>query len=90
MGVFSVFFVKVPAELVGQIDDILLALPQGLEGDGDHVEPVVEVLSEAALPHLLPQVLVGGGDDPDVQLDHPAAAEPDELALLQDPQQLGL
>ena len=36
--------------------------------DGDHVQPVVEVLLELALRHHLPQVAVGGGDHAHVHL----------------------
>ena len=56
----------------------------------DDVEPVEEILAEPALLHHLPQIDVGRGDDADVDLDRLHAAEPHELALLNDAQQLGL
>jgi hypothetical protein len=40
--------------------------------------------------HRLSQIAVGRGDDADVRLQHSGAAEPLELALLQDAQELGL
>ena len=55
----------------------------------DDVQPVVEVLAEAPLAHRRAQVLVGGRDQPQVDL-HGAPAQPLDLALLQHPQQLHL
>ena len=40
---------KVPAQLL----KILCALPQRRHSNGDHIEPVVEVLAETPLRHLL-------------------------------------
>ena len=57
---------------------------------GDDVQPVEQVLAEPALLHHLPQVDVGRGDDPHVDLDRLHAAQAHELALLHDAQQLGL
>ena len=53
-------------------------------------EAVVEVLAEAPLLHHLAEVHVGGGDDPHVHLDVLDAAQPHELPLLHDAQQLRL
>ena len=69
---------------------IVAPLPQRGELQVQHVQAVVQVLPEAALHGLLQQVLVGGGDDAHVHRDHPAAAHPADLLLLQDPQQLHL
>src|SRR5262249_55639907 len=57
---------------------------------GEDVEAVEEVLAEPLVPHLLEQVAVGGGDDPDVHPDRGGAADAVELALLQDSEQLHL
>ena len=70
--------------------DVVLALAQRRHLDRHDVQPVVEVLAElAGLDHRR-QVAVGGGDQPHVDLDRPRAAEPLELVLLQDAQDLGL
>ncbi len=58
--------------------------------DADHVDPMEQVLAERAVPHLGLQVLVGGGDDPDIHLDRGVAADPIELAVGQHPKQPGL
>ena len=65
-------------------------LAERRELDREDVEPVVEVLAERLLADGLEQVAVGGGDDADVDLDRRRAADPLELALLEDAEQLGL
>ncbi|HXV20177.1 MAG TPA: hypothetical protein VD811_04180, partial [Desulfuromonadales bacterium] len=73
-----------------QQGDVLLALAQRRQVDGDDAEPVVEVLAEIPLVDLPAQVLVGGGDDAHVGLAGLDAADALELPLLQHPQQLRL
>ena len=70
--------------------DVVLPLAQRRQVDVDDVQPVVEVLAEAALVHHLLEVAVGGRDDARVDADRLHAAEPHELALLHHAQQLGL
>src|SRR5690606_939720 len=54
---------------------------------GDDVQPVVEVLAEAAVVHLAAQVAVGGGDDAHVDPLRLDAADRLDLAVLQGAQQ---
>ena len=75
-------------EVLREQRDVVLALAQRRQLDGDDVQPVEEILAEPALLHHLPQVDVGRGDDPHVDLDRLHAAQPHELALLHDAQQL--
>src|SRR5712691_4955112 len=77
-------------EMVGEEKDVGPPLAQRRQEDAEHVEPVVQVLPEGALLHRGFQVLVGSGDQPDVDLDRLHAAQPLELALLQHAQQLDL
>ena len=77
-------------EVLGQERDVLGALAQRRQGDGDHVQAVVEVLAEGALLHQAVEVGVGGGDDPHVGAHDLDAAQPHELLLLDHPQQLRL
>ena len=58
--------------------------------DRNHGEAEVEILAEVPLLDLFLEVLVGRGDDADVDLDRPRRPEPLDLALLQDAQHLGL
>jgi hypothetical protein len=70
--------------------DIGLTLPQRREVDRNHVQAVVQILSELSLAHEAGEIAMGGGDHADVHLDGLVAAESLELLLLQDPQQLDL
>src|SRR5436189_714633 len=69
---------------------VALAVAQGGDGDVDDVEPVVEILAEAAGGDLLDQAAVGRGDDPDVDSERVAAADALDLAGLDRAQQLDL
>src|SRR5690606_14391805 len=71
-------------------EDVLAPLPQRRKLDGDHVEPVVEVLAEPALPDLFGQVLVGRGDDADVDRLGPRLAHLCHHSLLECAQELDL
>ena len=58
--------------------------------EGDHVEPVVEVLAEAARRDLLLEILVRRGDHAHVDLDRLGSADALEAVLLEDAQDLRL
>ncbi len=60
--VFVVFAV-VDRQVVSVSNRMSLHAPAGRDVNGDHVEPVVEVLSEAARADHFLQGLIGGGDD---------------------------
>ncbi len=70
--------------------NVLPALPQGRDDEGNDVDAVVEVFPEGPFGDLFLQVLVGGGHDAHVHLDGPVAPHPLEALLLQDAQDLGL
>ena len=69
--------------------DVLRPLAEGGDVDIHHVQPVVEVLPELPVLHHLPEILVGGGNDPNVHRLR-LAAHSGDLPLLQDPQELRL
>lgn len=77
-------------KVIAQVLKILGALPQGGHRDGNHIEPVVEVLPEGALRHFFLQIRVGQGQKTDVQLDGPGTADAGDLLGLDGPQQLHL
>src|SRR5262249_11738223 len=79
-----------PQEVERQLGDVLPAVAEGGHGDGNDVEPEIQVLAEAALPDQLLQVLVGGGDDAHVHRHGVAGADPLEGHFLQNAQELGL
>jgi hypothetical protein len=76
--------------VLGQPHHVALALAQRWQRQREHGEPVVEVLPEAPGRDGGAQVLVGGGDDPDVDGLVARATEPPHRALLDHLQQLGL
>src|SRR5690606_27234450 len=57
---------------------------------GDAVQPVIEVLSERAALNLDLEIAVGRGDEANVDGARGDAAHADDLAALDDPQELGL
>ena len=77
-------------EVLGQELDVLGPVSQGRNLDVDHVEPVEQILPHGAIADGLLEVAVGGGDQPDVHFDRLGAADPVDLAFLDDPQKLGL
>ena len=64
--------------------------PQRRDGDRKDVQAVEQVAPKRAGPLRRIEVLVAGGDDPDVHRDGGWAAEPLDALLLEDAQQFGL
>src|SRR6188768_1764748 len=56
-------------EMLGQQRDVVLSVPERRELDGDDMQTVEKILAEPPLLHQMPQIGVGGGDNPDVDLD---------------------
>ena len=79
-----------PEEVLDEERDVLRPLAQWRHVDLDHGDAVVEVLAEPGSLDLLSQILVRGGDHPDVGLDVPVGADPAELAGLERAQDLDL
>src|SRR5947199_180246 len=77
-------------EVLDQERQVLDPLAQRRQQDRDDVQPVVQVLAEAPRLHFGLEVLVGGGEDADVDLEGAVAAHPLELALLEHAQDLRL
>ena len=77
-------------EMTGQRNDVAGAVAQRRHQDGKHVQPVIQVLAEAALARHASQVAVGGADDAHIHLHRPFGADGIDFALLQGAQQLDL
>ena len=77
-------------EMAGQQLDVLAPLAQRGQVQRHDVDPVEQVLAEAARADQGGQVLVGGGDDAHVHRDALGPADPLEGAFLDHPQDLGL
>jgi len=53
-------------EVVHKKGNVVLSIPKRRQVDGNDIEPVVEVLTEASALDLFFQVFVGGADDTDI------------------------
>ena len=69
---------------------LLAALAQRRHLHANHAQPVVQVLAKLPFADALLEVGVGRRDDAHVDLLGPHLAQRHDLALLQEPQQLGL
>ncbi len=76
--------------VVGVLEDVAGAVPQRDGLDIDHGQAVEEVFAEGPLGHHLGEVAPGGGQDADIDGNGGRPADPVDLALLQDPQELDL
>jgi hypothetical protein len=74
-------------EVPDQVGDVFAALVQRRDVDREHVEPEEQVGAEPALAHGGRQVAVRGRDDPHINRDRLAAADPLDRALLEGAQQ---
>src|SRR5260370_23005795 len=87
-------FVHATAELLGEVlnqkRNILGPLAQRRNTDGKNVQAIVEIGTKLLFIDHRFEVPVGGGDQPRVGAQRPRAAQPFELALLQDAEKLGL
>jgi hypothetical protein len=61
---------------------IFLPLPQRRELHGKNAEPVIEVLTKAAVGDLLTEVTIGSGHETDVNLTRGVLADPFEVSFL--------
>ncbi len=65
----AVLAAELGEEFLDEERDVFFAVAQGRDEEGDDVEAVEEVFAEVAAGDLLFEVLVGGGDDADVDVD---------------------
>ena len=70
-----------PPEMLGKQRDVALARSQRGQGDDFEAQPIEQVGAEPALVDQSRQMLVGCGDDADVDLDRPGCADAGDLAL---------
>src|SRR5215471_17181716 len=77
-------------EMPDQFGDILRPLGEGRDADREYVQPIEQILAEAAGFHIGDEVAVGRGDDPHVDLYRLARADRLDLVFLDRAQQLHL
>src|SRR6516225_719699 len=90
LDVLPVLRVELLQEVLRQYRNVLHPVAKRRKRDADDVQPVVEVLAEPALLDEPLQVLVRRRDDTDVDRPALGGAQGQELALLDDPQELRL
>ena len=77
-------------EFARQERDVLLALAQRRHEERHHVEAVEEIFAEVALGDLLFEILVGGGNQADVDAQGLCAADRREQLVVEGAEHLGL
>ena len=77
-------------EVAGQQGNVFLAVTQGRQLHGNHIQPVIEILTEAALLDLLTDILIGRRQDADVNRLTPGAAHRCYDTFLDNPEDLDL
>src|SRR5262249_26039955 len=77
-------------EVVDEEGDVLAALAEGRDHDGEDVDAVEKVLPEAAGLGLGVEVAVGGGEDADVDLDVAGVTQATEGLRLEEAEELDL
>ena len=71
-------------------DRLFFPLSQRRDADGDHIETIIQILPEGVFHNSLAQVLVGSGNNPDIDLLGVVTADPDDFPILDDAQHRGL
>src|SRR5882672_7352367 len=77
-------------EVLDQERDVLAPRPEGLHVDGNHAQPVEEILAEPTGLDFLREIFVCGGQDACIDLDGARATEPLDLPRLDGAEELGL
>ena len=76
--------------MIDKTGDVFFPVAQRRQINGNDVETIVEVLAEGALLESRAQILIRGGDDAHIDVYRFGTAQPLELALLQNTEQLDL
>src|SRR5271157_2513241 len=76
--------------MIDEKRDVLFPLAKGRNGEHGGVQSVVEVLAKQVFFDQLSQILVGGGDESDVDTDRLTASQSPDLAVLECSEDLGL
>src|SRR5262249_10239488 len=83
-------FVELTDEVLRQQRNVFLAIAQRRQMNGEYSKAIVEVLAQAALLNGLPRLLIGGGNDANIEFEFLLAAEPADLTVFQNAQKFWL
>ena len=73
-----------------QQGNVFRALAQGRGGDRKDPEPIIQIAAKLLFLHHPTEIAVGRGDDADIDMNRPGAAQAFELLLLEHSKQLDL
>jgi len=88
-GFFEAAVIAIDEE-IDERQNVLLAIAQGRDEDGDDGETVEEVLPELTLAHRFFEIAIGSGDNADVDLDIANAADAADDLVFKDAKKFGL
>ena len=77
-------------EKLGQQADVIPPLPQWRQPDANNIDSVEQITTKAAILNHCIDIAGRGGNDPNIDRDLLASANPTNSPLLQHPQQFGL
>src|SRR5207244_8776174 len=81
---------KLSDEEPGERQDVVVPVAKGRNGDGDDVDPIIQIAAEAALGDSGFEVGIGRADDPRARLYRRLASHAGENALLEKAEQFYL
>ena len=81
---------RVVQKVASEERDVFGAATKWRQVNGKDIETVIEVLAKIAFRNRLLQIDVGGGDDPDIDVDLVMPSDPAETHFLEDTQQIDL
>ncbi len=76
--------------MVQEQRQVTVTFAQGRNDDRDHIDAIEEVLSEAALADHVFEIIIGCGNEPEIDLLDRSSAQSLGRVLLQHTQQFGL
>src|SRR5512132_1793007 len=77
-------------EVLYQLEDVVSALSQRRNREGNNLQSEVQIFAECTCPHRALEIVIGRRNDAHVGANHLVAAEPLDLLRLDGAQQLGL
>ena len=86
----AVLLAELLQEFLDEERDVFLAIAERRHEEGDDVEAVEEVFAEVAAGDLFFEILVGRGDDSDVDVDGVRCSDGEEALFVECAQNLGL
>src|SRR6266513_3904663 len=78
------------SKVSNQQGNIFRAVPEGRDGNRKDFEPVIQIAAKLLFLHHPTEIAVGRGDDADIDMNRPSAAQTFELLLLEHSEQLDL